>query len=241
MKVERIWTTKESSQQNKLLWWEFGDEQWCLLSDKTIKHIKILSRKVVSKDPFTLVEEVLLLPETPVPLEANQQEATGWQLTEKVLAEKKEPLLQLPLPLPLPSPQSQTTQNSKKPQQAQPLLNYTLPETHLQSNLESVEVESSQFSVSLPTELWLSLSQWIPPNALFQPSLHHQAILELSDKPIQTFVPQRVQGNYSQPQPMRHQYGGREMPPRHAHEVSGGFSHKQRVYRQDYSAKPLFV
>jgi hypothetical protein len=28
---------------------------------------------------------------------------------------------------------------------------------------------------------WESLSQWIPPSALFQASLHHQAFLELSD------------------------------------------------------------
>ena len=28
-------------------------------------------------------------------------------------------------------------------------------------------------------EPWTSLSQWIPPNALYQPSLHHQAFLEL--------------------------------------------------------------
>jgi hypothetical protein len=230
MKVERIWT-KSSSQQTNLIWWEYGDEQWSLLSDKTIKHIKILSRKVVSKDPFTLSEEVLLLPETPVPLEANQQEATGWQLTEKEA--KKEPLL--PLPLPLPSPQTQTTQNSKKPQQAQPLLNYTLPETHLQVKLESVEEESSQYTVSLPTELWLSLSQWIPPNALFQPSLHHQAILELSDKPVQTFVPRASQAPYSRPQPMRHQYGGRGRPPM----VSQGFSHMPKVQTQ--FVKPLFV
>jgi hypothetical protein len=227
MKVERIWT-KSSSQQNNLVWWEFGDEQWCLLSDKTIKHIKILSRKVVSKDPFTLVEEALLVPETPVPLEANKQEATGWQLTEKVLDVKKEPLLPLPLP---------QTQPSKKPQQAQSLLNYTPPE-NLQSQQTSIEGESSQFSVSLPTELWLSLSQWIPPNALFQPSLHHQAILELSDKPIQTFVPQQLRPQHHFMRNEGNKHGGRGMPPRHAHEVS---SHKQRVYRQDYSAKPLFV
>jgi len=41
---------------------------------------------------------------------------------------------------------------------------------------------------SLVRELWSSLSQWIPPNALYQPSLHHQAVLELSDKPIHIFV-----------------------------------------------------
>jgi hypothetical protein len=236
MKLQRIWT---KANQSNLIWWEFGDEQWYLLSDKTIHHIKILSRKVLSKDPFTLVEEGLLLPETPVPLEATEQEAKGWQVIEQVLPEKKKPLLPLP-----------QTQNSKKPQQAQSLLNYTPPEQDLRlargesSELvsEFVEGEPSQFAVSLPTELWLSLSQWIPPNALFQPSLHHQAILELSDKPIQTFVAQR---NYSRPQPTRHhhhsmrndsnRYGVNSRDP---HEVS---SHKQRVYRQDYSAKPLFI
>ena len=39
---------------------------------------------------------------------------------------------------------------------------------------------SLQDSYTPPTELWSALSQWIPPNALYQPSLHHQAFLELS-------------------------------------------------------------
>jgi hypothetical protein len=46
-------------------------------------------------------------------------------------------------------------------------------------SLESKEA-SLQDSYTPPTELWSALSQWIPPNALYQPSLHHQAFLELS-------------------------------------------------------------
>ena len=44
-----------------------------------------------------------------------------------------------------------------------------------------------QESYNAPTELWSALSQWIPPNALFQPSLHHQAFLELSGTQEKTY------------------------------------------------------
>jgi hypothetical protein len=47
-------------------------------------------------------------------------------------------------------------------------------------SLKSQEGLSVQQPYNAPTELWSALSQWIPPNALFQPSLHHQAFLELS-------------------------------------------------------------
>lgn len=47
-------------------------------------------------------------------------------------------------------------------------------------SLGSQEGLSAQEPYNAPTELWSALSQWIPPNALFQPSLHHQAFLELS-------------------------------------------------------------
>ena len=45
----------------------------------------------------------------------------------------------------------------------------------------------SQDSYTVPTELWSALSQWIPANALFQPSLHHQAFLELSGTQEKSF------------------------------------------------------
>jgi hypothetical protein len=50
-----------------------------------------------------------------------------------------------------------------------------------------LEEDSSQHFYNHPMELWSSLSQWIPHHALFQPSLHHQATLELSDTPAQTY------------------------------------------------------
>jgi len=37
-------------------------------------------------------------------------------------------------------------------------------------------------------QLWSSLSEWIPSSALYQPSLHSQAFLEISEKPIHIFV-----------------------------------------------------
>jgi hypothetical protein len=53
------------------------------------------------------------------------------------------------------------------------------------------ESQSSQISVSPSQDLrhlWSSLSEWIPASALYQPSLHSQAFLELSDKPVHIFV-----------------------------------------------------
>jgi hypothetical protein len=68
-----------------------------------------------------------------------------------------------------------------------------------QATQEMQEEESSQHVYNHPTELWSSLSQWIPQHALFQPSLHHQATLELSDTPAQTYPYQIDSSGNSRP------------------------------------------
>lgn len=245
----RKWTKSPKSTQ--FVFYDLGETQWFLQEDGSIKTYKILSRKVETKeDSLTVVEEVLLLPEMPVPLEAHQQQVRGWQISDFSQQVMKEgPLLPLPVPAassPLPS---QTNQGNKKQQPAllqQPSVhqsssNQTHRAKRSPAGSESGEEQLSQQTVTLPTELWLSLSQWIPPNALFQPSLHHQAILELQEQPNQISVVRSTQGTYSQPQRGRPQYGARGMPPRHGLLQTGVFSHKPRVHQQDFFAKPLFI
>ena len=77
------------------------------------------------------------------------------------------------------------------------------------SDEESLTSDSSQNSCILHNQgLWSSLSQWIPPSALYQPSLHHQAVLELSDIPVQILIShspkQKRTGQYQSSQVKRH-------------------------------------
>ncbi len=92
-------------------------------------------------------------------------------------------------------------------EQQPPFVNQqTLPE---QPKLPIEELSAEQFlqqSYMLPMELWSSLSQWIPPSALYQPSLHVQAMSELSDKPNTTFPSQRGPLRYSQPSQGQHRF-----------------------------------
>jgi hypothetical protein len=210
--------------------YDMGDQQWHLLPDGSIQTNKILKRTVL-EDKITVLEEVLLLPETPVPLEAHQQEVKGWLLSEEVVSS----------PLSPPSLQKTKEEYSKKQpqtlQREQPLPNQTPRAQRSPKGSEFEEEEFSQQLATLPTELWLSLSQWIPPNALFQPSLHHQAILELLEQPNPTFVVPKVQVPYSRTRPMRHQHGVRGVPPKYV--PLKGFAHKPRV--QSEFVKPLFI
>jgi len=63
--------------------------------------------------------------------------------------------------------------------------------------------EFSQDSYTPPTELWSALSQWIPENALFQPSLHHQAFLELSGTQEKSYGGKKEKGNLQQKEARR--------------------------------------
>lgn len=82
----------------------------------------------------------------------------------------------------------------------------TPPEKLLQQAQGLEGEESSQYSYIPPMEFWSSLSQWIPQHALFQPSLHHQASLELSDTPAQTYPYQINSSKNSQTAQGQHQH-----------------------------------
>jgi hypothetical protein len=52
----------------------------------------------------------------------------------------------------------------------------------------SSRISPSHSASANSKQLWSSLSEWIPSSALYQPSLHSQAFLEISEKPIHIFV-----------------------------------------------------
>jgi hypothetical protein len=87
-----------------------------------------------------------------------------------------------------------------------PFEEISLHETPSQTSEGTLEEESSQTFYTHPMELWSSLSQWIPQHALFQPSLHHQATLELSDTPAQTYPYQIDSSENSQPAQGQYQH-----------------------------------
>ena len=72
------------------------------------------------------------------------------------------------------------------------------------SNKKTEDTYSETSSLPPPPQtsknLWTSLSQWIPPTALYQPSLHHQAVLELSDKTVHIHISPKQ--NTRKPRPL---------------------------------------
>ena len=63
-------------------------------------------------------------------------------------------------------------------------------EKPLPQDSNSQEESFSQHSCTLVSEPWYSLSQWIPPYALHQPSLNYQSSFELSHIQGDTYLPQ---------------------------------------------------
>jgi len=180
-KIMRIWSYSENYKEQFTLWdmgneiWELGCSSSCANSEKNdvIRHFRVLNRKI---DSFgNIIEELEVLPESPIPLEAIVQSVDGW----KILEEGAQPLPQPALPQqpqqPLPQQPPQVQQKKKNTQRE------SGGSENSKIKRQDSQTESQQPSYILPTELWSSLSEWIPPNALFQPSLHHQASLELSD------------------------------------------------------------
>ncbi len=66
----------------------------------------------------------------------------------------------------------------------------TFHEKPLSQDSNSQEESFSQHSCTLVSEPWYSLSQWIPPYALYQPSLNYQSSFELSHIQGDTYLPQ---------------------------------------------------
>ena len=88
-----------------------------------------------------------------------------------------------------PADEKRKSQKEKQVQKPKALLAVSSKE----DNKIEQESQSSYSSHGSPAsanskQLWSSLSEWIPSSALYQPSLHSQAFLEISEKPIHIFV-----------------------------------------------------
>ena len=181
MVVERVWTraATAATSGNRIVW-DAGDEQWELYSNG-IRRYRILERSYVSlPDSGVCVREVVeLLPESPVPVEVFARHSMeGWELVERILPStgktqempRKKVVKALPsLPLQHRPPSSNTVKKPKK------------QTTSTSCKLEdSEDSPASETTPQLDCWDWASLSQWIPPSALFQASLHDQAFLEES-------------------------------------------------------------
>jgi len=96
---------------------------------------------------------------------------------------------------PLSRPQHEQEQEKEQKQQLQ---------MQPKSNKKTEDTYSETSSLPPPPQtsknLWTSLSQWIPPTALYQPSLHHQAVLELSDKTVHIHISPKQ--NTRKPRPL---------------------------------------
>jgi hypothetical protein len=193
----RIWTPTTSSSSNDTadswILWDQGNIQW-ELRGSIFRHFKICSRR---KEGEKILEYVEPLEEVPVPLGLVSRQIVGsqWSLQEEVVQPQIKPLSHKEVKQTNNSPPLPSVKESSLGKQQQ-------------EDLESQVTVLSQSSYILPNELWSSLSQWIPPYALFQPSLHYLASLELSDTPVRPSYPQSAQAVYSQPAQARHQSKG---------------------------------
>ncbi len=221
--IRRIWKKRSSSAQQSILW-EMGDEQWEQMS-QDFRHYRVISRQKVQEE---IHELLLLLPETPIPLEALSRHLTGsewiWEDSEELIEQVS--LLQ------------QTNQSKKVSILPQAVESFEDQTYHAQQTQLTQELQATEFSLPsyiLPTELWCSLSQWIPASALFQPSLHLQAASELSDIPTPTSPVQSKRDTYSRPVQALHQHAKRGQQTMH------GRLHTHSQPFQAQFEKPLFI
>lgn len=198
MMILRIWSKNTSSHatqpSKKRILWDFGDCQWELY-DSQLKHFRVCSREKKGEEIHEIVEP---LAEVPVPLGicSRQLVDPSWVVQESVLHLEQQPV------------QKNNVEVQQNTPQFSPSVKQSYPEKQQQAESTSPVEVSSQSSYILPAELWSSLSQWIPPHALFQPSLHHLASLELSDTPIQPSQNPSYQASYSQSGPTQRQPRG---------------------------------
>ena len=96
-------------------------------------------------------------------------------------------------PLNLQDSDSEQQQHHESEQQQQKDSQHPLTQTKNSKKTKDSSSESSQQSHN-SKQLWSSLSQWIPATALYQPSLHQQAVLDLLEKTVHIqFSPKRYQ------------------------------------------------
>ena len=225
--IKRIWTHSQTPKEaTERSFWDMGTTQWEQTKAGEIKVWRIIERKIVSKEE-SIVEELLEpLPEQPVPLEAVYQRAgSGWQLEEQVLVKAQS--VSDPVPSATPCQRANKDQTIKAtkanktslpPQRSQvQKQGQTSRAPHQQSDANSQATQSSQESAEhssrrIPSELWSSLSQWIPPERFYQPSLHLLANSELCEQPTPTSAHRSAQRTYSQQRPTQFQPRGRGRP-----------------------------
>ena len=219
VKIYRLWKFMNTScplSMNTRIIWDLGNQVWELEEgSEEIRHFEVISRKQINgQEQVTMEEELLLLPECPVPREAIcHAVGSEWKITEKEVGHNEQPPLQ---------PEKQNSQHSPPLKQMQvlpkPLLQAKAKadanakeqskeeQHHLTQPISNKKTKKSEDSSSEtcssaaqdPNQLWSSLSQWIPPTALYQPSLHHQAVLDMSEKIVHIHVSPR-QSKYSKP------------------------------------------
>ena len=206
-KISRSWNfiTNSSNKKEERILWDYGNEVWELeLKTNELRHFQIFSREYTQ--PTIMEEVVILLPESTIPAEAIRHViCSDWIISEKGI----ECIEQLPLP-PLPifpqpthtglvreRPQMVKHQKSKDLQpplhsssqkvSPPPLKNSKKAKKNDDSSSDSAS-SSAPLPSNYPKHLWSSLSQWIPPTALYQPSLHQQAVLEMSEKSVRIHI-----------------------------------------------------
>ena len=183
--LQRIWTRGGT---DEFVIWDLGNEFWEMRND-SISHYSLISR---TEQQGKIIEILELLLETPIPLEAIRKDVIHWTVLQEKLLHPSGSLEQ-PGSLEKPVKIKQESLNKKKMKNKK------------SEDQESCSSDYSQSSYNHPQKLfWSSLSQWIPPSALFQPSLHHQVFLELSDIPVKIFlspspkIHRKVQGQHFQ-------------------------------------------
>ena len=222
MKICRLWEfvhTSSPSIINTRIIWDLGNEVWELEEgSEEIRHFEVISRKqITGQEQVTMEEELSLLPECPVPREAIcHAVGSEWKITEKEVAHNEQPPSQpLKQNLQHSPPLKQRQVRSKPPLQAKvnvkPKAQSTEEQHHLTQPISNKKTKKAEDSSSEtcssaaqdPNQLWSSLSQWIPPTALYQPSLHHQAVLDMSEKTVHIHVSPR-QSKYGPQKFLKH-------------------------------------
>ena len=188
----------------------------------------ISRKHITNQDQVSMEEVVSLLPECPVPVEAIRHIiSSDWEITEKegecVSPPPLQPAMQNQQPLKRektlrPSKVAKELKLQRQSSQLRPLqplsphpsdliLQAGLQEeqhplTHPKNSKKTKKNEDSSSESSSvlhdPSQLWSSLSQWIPPTALYQPSLHQQAVLEMSEKTVHIHVSPKRLSHYHQ-------------------------------------------
>ena len=220
MSFSRTWqknTVKSTSTNEEPLTrlWDTGDEQWELTRmTGQIRHWRIVSKKILSREPAVVQEQCLLLPECPVPKEAVLQHSLeGWMIDETPVEPLKQDVEQkTPISL---NNIAKEVKNTPHVPRSPPSSNQYDHGQHQLSDQVSQAKAVLPPSCILPMELWSSLSQWIPPSALYQPSLHLLAASELSEGPLRPSGGLKVPGPYSHTGPTRHQRGERGLRTMH--------------------------